>query len=110
MQSYFVRGRAYLLAKMYQPAAEDFDAIIADADSRFQDGRRGEAHYNRGLVELALDSPKKAIQYFTDAIDLAPYLPEFYEARAEAYELIGNHRKAQQDRRQVQNRGARPPT
>lgn len=111
IQALFVRGLARLQANLHEPAGEDFDAVIADKDEHYQDGRRmGEAYYNRGLVELTVGKPKRAAEYFLEAINRAPYLPEFYEARAEAYDRIGNHRKAEQDRQEATKRRARPPT
>ena len=56
-----------------------------------------EAHFNRGIVRVALDRPADAVADFTEAIRLKPGWPEAYYNRGIARERAGATRGAEVD-------------
>jgi tetratricopeptide (TPR) repeat protein len=111
IESYCVRGKALMLNHRYDLAVADFDAVIEDNDNSGNgDARLAEAFYQRGLVRSIKGDAAAAVSDFSRAVVKAPYRPDLYEARAVAYEALGNDDKAQWDREEAEYRTAKPPS
>jgi len=111
IESYFVRGKSLMLNRLHDLAVADFDAVIDDNDeSGHGDARLAEAYYQRGLARAFQGDASAAAGDFSRAIVKAPYRPELYEARAIAYECLGNSNEAEQDREEADWRRGKPPS
>ncbi len=97
---YFLQGRSAWLAGNYQDAINDFNETIRLWP------RSGRAYSLRGDVHSRLKQYDKAISDYTEAIRLChgsdfSYEHSSYEGRAAAYDAIGNHSQAEQDRKKA---------
>lgn len=111
VESYFLRGKALMHNGLYDLALADFDVVIDDNDDHGSAGNRlAEAYYQRGLVRAIQRDMSGAIRDFSRAIGNIPCRAEVYEARAAAYEFLGNSRKAQQDREEAEWHRGKPPS
>jgi tetratricopeptide (TPR) repeat protein len=105
-----IRGQALVRSRRYEEAVADFDAVIAENDySGNGADQLAEAYFQRGLIRALNKDLSAAIRDFSRSIATAPYRPEFYEARAAAYERLGKPKKAQRDRSEAEYRRSRPP-
>jgi tetratricopeptide (TPR) repeat protein len=108
--SHCIRGKALVRSGYYDEAVADFDVVIAKGDPHGSEGEQmAEAHFQRGLIRALENDMSAAIRDFTRSINMAPYRPEVYEARAAAYERQGKTKKAQYDRDEVEYRRSKPP-
>ncbi len=111
IESYFVRGKALMRNGLYDLAMADFDVVIDDNDDHASGGNRlAEAYHQRGLAWAIQKNMAAAVRDFSRSIIEAPYRAEVYEARAAAYDFLGETRKAQRDREEAEWRRAKPPS
>jgi tetratricopeptide (TPR) repeat protein len=111
VESHFVRGKALMCNGLYDLAMADFDVVIDDNDDHGSAGNRlAEAYYQRGLVRAIQKDMSAAIRDFSRAIGVVPYHADVYDARAAAYEFLGEASEAQQDRDEAEFRRAKPPS
>jgi len=111
VESYFVRGKALMLNSFHDLAVADFDVVIDDNDDKGEGNYRlAESLHQRGLARAIQGDAAAAVNDFSRAIVKVPYRPEFYEARAAAYDFLGETRKAQRDREEAEWRRAKPPS
>jgi tetratricopeptide (TPR) repeat protein len=86
------RGVTYLRRSEWQPALNDFDAVIA------LDRRQPEAHLNRGAALVQLGQHGPAISAITEALGLGVREPhKAYFNRGAAREALGDIRGAFED-------------
>ena len=104
-----VRGKALVRCGRFAEAATDFEIVIAESDGSEGD-QLAEAYFQRGLIRALENDLPLAVRDFSRAITSAPWRPEFYEARAAAYDRLGKPKKAQQDRKEAEHRRSRPPS
>lgn len=89
------RGVAYGSIGEDQKAIDDFNlAMKAFTVSP-------KARCNRGRVYLRQKKPELAIKDFDAAIQQTTHLAEAYEGRAKAYQMLGEHRRAEADMRRA---------
>ncbi len=84
------RGREWFLVKDYQSAVADANSALAI------DSRLAEAYNLRGLGMRALGDPRKAIEDFTRAIELAPSADNYFQ-RGATYQMLGDFHRALAD-------------
>jgi len=89
-QALLWRGRGWLELKEYQLAVQDADRALA-ADSRL-----AAAYHLRALGVRGLGDPRKALEDFTRALELAPDSKNYFQ-RGATYQMLGEHRKAVAD-------------
>jgi len=96
---YSARGDVYANLKLYRKAIGDYTEAV-----RIQPNL-ATAYYSRGKANFSLKQYSRAIDDYTTAIRVQPddavadFLRSFaYGARANAYDRIGNHSLAEQDR------------
>jgi tetratricopeptide (TPR) repeat protein len=86
------RGVTHLRRSEWQPALNDFDAVIA------LDNRQAEAHLNRGAALVQLGRHGPAIAAITEALGLGVREPhKAYFNRGAAREALGDIRGAYED-------------
>jgi regulator of sirC expression with transglutaminase-like and TPR domain len=106
-ESYRARGAACLKAGRFEQAVVDLTQYIAEEDTRTASGTRASrGYYMRGLAYAGLGDARKAIKDYGQAIRCWPDWPEPYEARAEAYELVGISARARADHDEARRRAA----
>jgi tetratricopeptide (TPR) repeat protein len=104
-ESYRARGAAYIKAGHFERAVVDLTRYIDEEDLGTASGTRASrGYYLRGLAYAGLGNFQKAVKDYSRAIRQWPDWPEPYEARAEAYEIIGNSELARADRDQARRR------
>jgi Flp pilus assembly protein TadD len=90
------RGRAYANLKQYDKAISDITETI-----RQKPGWQN-AYEHRAIVYFNCGQYGKAISDYSQAIRLDPnYYSDFYDERADAYDKLGQHSRAEQDRRKA---------
>jgi Tfp pilus assembly protein PilF len=94
---YFLnRGRAYANLKEYDKAISDITETIRQKP----DWELG--YEQRANVYFSFGQYHKAISDYSEAIRLKPnYYSDFYDERADAYDKLGNHSRAEQDRKKA---------
>ena len=104
-ESYLARGAAYLKVYQFELAIVDLTRYIDDEDEHAASGKRASrGYYLRGLAQAGLFKTQQAIKDYALAIRRWPDWPEPYEARALAYELVGNSKLAAADRDEARRR------
>ena len=106
-ESYRARGATCLKAGQFEQAVVDLTRYVAEEDTSVAIGTRASrGYYLRGLAYAGLGDVRKAIKDYGRAIRCWPDWPEPYEARAEAYELVGNSARARADHDEARRRAA----
>jgi tetratricopeptide (TPR) repeat protein len=104
-ESYRARGAACIKAGHFERAVVDLTRYVDEEDLGTASGTRASrGYYLRGLAYAGLGNFQQAVKDYSRAIRQWPDWPEPYEARAEAYEIIGNSRLARADRDQARRR------
>ena len=104
-ESYLARGAAYMKVCRFEEAVTDLTQYLDHEDFLAASGRyASRGYYLRGLAYAGLRNYQRAIKDYSRAIQRWPDWPEPYEARAEAYEFIGNSRLANADRDEARHR------
>jgi len=91
---YTHRGDIYRHLGEYKKAIQDYEESLKHCE---QKGIQDELNV-LGNLYLKIGDNQKAIKTFARAIKLVPDLPQNYYGRAQAYENIGNHPGAYDDR------------
>jgi tetratricopeptide (TPR) repeat protein len=103
--SYLARGAAYVEVRQFENAIADLTQYINDEDFlAASGGHASRGYYLRGLAFAGLGNLQKAIKDYDRAIHRWPDWPEPYEARAEAYESLGNSKLARADQDEARRR------
>jgi tetratricopeptide (TPR) repeat protein len=104
-ESYRARGAACIKLGLFEQAVADLTRYVKEEDTSTSGGDRpSRGYYLRGLAHAGLGNPRQAIKDYSRAIHRWPDWPEPYDARAEAYELVGNAKLARADRDQARRR------
>jgi tetratricopeptide (TPR) repeat protein len=104
-ESYRARGAARVKAGQFEQAIVDLTRYIEEEDTNRGIGdRASRGYYLRGVSYAGLGNFKQAIKDYGRAIRCFPDWPEPYEARAEAYEFVGNSRLARADHDEARRR------
>jgi tetratricopeptide (TPR) repeat protein len=102
-ETYYLRGLTYEDLKQYDKAISDYTEAIRLQPPKFEDAAifRGEMYALRANAYFSLKQYGKAISDYTEAIRLWPDFTWLYEFRANAYDKLGNHSRAEQDRKKA---------
>jgi Flp pilus assembly protein TadD len=104
-ESYRARGAARIKVGQFEQAVVDLTRYVEEEDTNLASGDRpSRGYYLRGLSHAGLGNFKQAIKDYGRAIRCYPDWPEPYEARAEAYEFVGNSTLARADRDEARRR------
>jgi Flp pilus assembly protein TadD len=103
--AYRARGAAYIKVGQFEQAIVDLTRYVHEEDTNVASGARpSRGYYLRGLAHAGLGNVQQAIKDYTRAIRCWPDWPEPYEARAQAYELVGKSSLARADHDQARRR------
>jgi Tfp pilus assembly protein PilF len=106
-ESYRARGAACLRAGQFEQAVVDLTRYVAEEDTHATSGARpSRGYYLRGLAYAGLGDLRRAIKDYGRAIRCWPDWPEPYEARAKAFELVGDSSRARSDHDEARRRAA----
>jgi tetratricopeptide (TPR) repeat protein len=104
-ESYLARGAAYIKVHQFEQAVADLTRYIDHEDIRAASGRHASrGYYLRGLAYAGLRNFRHAIKDLSRSIKRWPDWPEPYEARAEAYEYLGDSKRALADHDEARRR------
>lgn len=96
---------AYSQMRRFEAAISDLSAYLEEEDVFYGDGMSAsKALYFRRLAFTGQQNFPRAIKDFSKAIIRWPCWPEPYEARAFAFEQLGEHKKAAADREEAERR------
>lgn len=88
----------YAKAKLFQDLNQIKDAVTLYNQILKQDASHVFSLYNLGAIEYGINkNPKKAIEYFTNAITVNPKYAEAYFARGACYQEINDNSNASAD-------------
>ncbi|MBL7936666.1 MAG: tetratricopeptide repeat protein [Bacteroidia bacterium] len=88
----------YAKAKLFQDLNQIKDAVTLYNQILKQDASHVFSLYNLGAIEYGINkNPKKAIEYFTNAISVNPKYAEAYFARGACYQEINDNGNASAD-------------
>lgn len=90
-ETYIGRSLAELAVRKYGIALEDAKRAISI------DPQKSNAWWAKGHAELGLNRAGDSVKSLSRAIDLEPSEPAFYEIRSQAYQKLGDRRRADQD-------------
>lgn len=91
MGAYSNRGKQYVAMKEYAKALDDYRAYIK------LDTASDEANYMAGACSGMINDFSGALVYFNRSVALHPDNPQYYIARAKAYQHLGNKAAADAD-------------
>lgn len=94
---YFLAGMVRYQHSNYQDAEELFTKALTSPDWAEKVVSRGYVLLNRGYCAIYLNQPEKAMEDFTDAINLQPNISDFYLARASLYKSLKSYDEAFKD-------------
>jgi hypothetical protein len=94
-QAYSDRGNAYDNLGQYDKAVDDFTEVIRLEPKWIS------AYSERGHAYSAQRLYRKAVAAYTEAIRLWPDDADLYDSRAIVFDKLGNHSRAEQDRRKA---------
>ena len=89
---------------------KEYKASVDDLTKSIQLKPGAPAYGGRAMAYYFLRRYADAITDLTEAIRLEPTHPEFYRARSKAYDRLGNHVKAEEDRKKAKELMARSGT
>ncbi len=99
IEAYYNMAMFYQENGYFEKALQQYDSLLANADSEFYD-----AHYNKGFIFLEfLEDYPKAIEAFSNVIEMKNNYYQAYHNRGLAYELQGNLEQAKADYLQALN-------
>jgi Flp pilus assembly protein TadD len=104
-ESYQARGAACIKVGQFERAVADLTQYVDEEDTSVASGTHASrGYYLRGLAHAGLGNFHQAIKDYGRAIRCWPDWPEPYEARAEAYQSIGDSKLARADHDQARRR------
>ena len=89
VQSYLIRGQAYLKLKRYELAMKDFKAVIELAPTL------PSGYYYCGITYLQMDNLEKALEAIRMARSISPDLPEVHNGMGVIYLEMGQPERAE---------------
>jgi tetratricopeptide (TPR) repeat protein len=103
-EAFQFRGSGCVLLKQYQDAVNDFTRSMAIDRAEKRKDRFAVTTHLLGQARARLGQHKQAIRDFSLAISEIPTWEAPYESRAEAYEQLGEKKKAAADRNEAARR------